>query len=81
MNGIITIIINAGSISIEFFQFNFSILLNIKTATYTSAPEVAYGGTIAASGDKKIAKIKNNPTMTETMPVFPPDSTPAELSI
>ena len=30
--------------------------------------EVAYGGTMAASGDKKIANIKNNPTTTETIP-------------
>ena len=45
-----------------------------------SAPEVAYAGTIAARGEKKIAKRNIKPTTTAVSPVLPPASTPAELS-
>ena len=45
-----------------------------------SAPEVAYAGTIAARGEKKIANRNISPTTTAVNPVLPPASTPAELS-
>ena len=53
---------------------------SISIATYISAPEVAYAGIIAASGDKNIAKMNNAPTTIAVNPVLPPASTPAELS-
>ena len=61
VNGIITIIINAGRSSDASDQFSLSIPLNINIATYISAPEVACAGMILAKGEKKIA-IKNKET-------------------
>ena len=62
------------------YQSNFSIPLSINIATYIRAPAVAYGGTIAANGEKKIATKNKAPTNTAVRPVLPPASTPAELS-
>ena len=80
VNGIITIIINAGRSSDVSDQFSLSIPLNINIATYISAPEVACAGMILAKGEKKIAIKNNRPTVTAVNPVLPPVSTPAELS-
>ena len=41
---------------------------------------MAYAGTIAANGEKKIATKNKSPTTTVVNPVLPPASTPAELS-
>jgi hypothetical protein len=60
VNGIITIIINAGNISVISDQSNLSISLSIRIAIYISAPAVAYGGMISARGEKKIDNKKTN---------------------
>ena len=52
-------ITSAGKSSEVEDQFNFSMPLSIKIATYIKAPAVAYGGIIEARGDKNIAN-KNN---------------------
>ena len=80
VNGIITIIINAGSSSDVSDQFSFSIPLNINIATYISAPEVACAGMMLAKGEKKMAIKNKKPTVTEDNPVLPQDYTPAERS-
>ena len=80
VNGIITMITSAGKSSAVEDQFNFSMPLSIKIATYIRAPAVAYGGIIEARGDKNIANKNNKPTTIEVSPVRPPASTPAELS-
>ena len=77
---IIIIIIRAGSNSVKSDQSSFSIPLSINIATYIRAPAVAYAGTIAAKGEKKIATKNNAPTNIAVKPVLPPASTPAELS-
>ena len=58
-------ITSAGKSSAVEDQFNFSMPLSIKIATYMRAPAVAYGGIIEARGDKNkrrhIESRKNNP--------------------
>ena len=80
VNGIITIIINAGRSSDLSDQFSLSIPLNINIATYIRAPEVACAGIMLANGEKKRATKNKKPTVIAVNPVLPPVSAPAELS-
>ena len=74
VKGIITTIIKDGISSLKSVQSNFWRPDKIRNDTYIKAPDVAYEGTILASGHKKIENKNKKPIVIAVRPDLPPDS-------
>lgn len=80
-NGIMIIVINAGTATSNFFQSISAKLAAIKTPTTTNAGVVTALVTTSISGLKNIANKKQKPVTTLANPVRAPTATPELDSI